>query len=70
MSVAELKRTVDEATPEERKFLVAYAKLKAREGDPEVGKQLADAHKRIEAGSFASLEQLISRDNQLRQAGR
>ncbi len=70
MSVAELKRTVDEATPEERKFLVAYAKLQARESDPEVAKQLAEAHKRIEAGAFVSLDELIARDSQLRQSGR
>lgn len=70
MSVEELKRTVDQATPDERLFLRAYLKLKARENDPEIAKKLADAHRRIEAGHYATLDDLLAMDEQLIREGK
>ncbi len=60
MSGGEIKRTVDAATPDERRFMAAYLKLKGREGDPRLQHELAEAHRRIESGRYATLEELMA----------
>lgn len=54
MSVPELKRIVDRATPEERLFLEHYLARLRREQDPEYAEELARRHRETEAGQKVS----------------
>ncbi len=60
MSVEEIKRTVEGASGDERRFMAAYLKLKTREGDPQIAHELANAQRRIEAGRYATYEDLMA----------
>lgn len=60
MTVDEIKRTVDDATPVERRLMAAYLKLKGREGDPIIARELGEAHRRIDAGHYATSEDLLA----------
>ena len=69
MSVEEIKATVDRATPTERRLMSAYLKIKAQETSGRLAKDLGDAHRRIEAGKSAKLEDVISLHESLKRVG-
>ncbi len=69
MSVEEIKATVDRATPTERRLMSAYLKLKAQEEGGRLARGLGDAHRRIEAGKAAKLEDVIALHESMKRVG-
>lgn len=57
MSVAELKKMVDQTTPEERLFLQAYLDHLARRDDPANAEDLFRRMKEIDSGKKVTLAQ-------------
>ena len=54
MSAVELKRIVDDATPEERLFLEHYLAHLRRAEDPEYAEELGRRHRDMDAGQKVS----------------
>ncbi len=69
MSVEEIKATVDKATPTERRLMSAYLKLKGQQENGKLGQDLADAHRRIDAGKSAKLEDVIALHESMKRVG-
>jgi hypothetical protein len=69
MSVEEIKATVDRATPTERRLMSAYLKLKAREEDGALAKELGDAHRRIDSGKSAGYDDVVALHEALKRVG-
>lgn len=64
MSTAELKRVVDEATPEERLFLMHYLAHLRRVNDPEHARELGKRMKEMDRGKkvrWTEVKQSLSR---------
>lgn len=57
MSVVELKKMVDQTTPEERMFLQAYLDHLARRDDPANAQDLTRRMKEMDAGKKVTLAQ-------------
>jgi len=69
MSVEEIKATVDKATPTERRVMAAYLKLKSQQEGGKLGKELGDAHRRIEAGKSAGLDDVVALHETMKRVG-
>ena len=69
MSVAELKKTAENLTPEERIFLAAYLKHLARVDDPAYQEELSRLNGEIDAGKKFSLSQVVRMHEALKAEG-
>lgn len=58
MTVAELKRGIEQSTPEERVYLGALLKHLARKDDPVYQSELNRLNKEVDAGKKFSLDQV------------
>jgi len=58
MTVAELKRCIEQSTPEERVYLAALLKHLARKDDPAYKSELNRLNKEIDEGKKFSLDQV------------
>ncbi len=59
MSTSEIKRTLDEMTPEERFFAASYLTLLMHRDDPEYQAMLDQRMSRMDAGRKASFDELL-----------
>lgn len=58
MTVDDLRRGIEESTPEQRLFLAAFLKHLTRRDDPEYQKDLARLNQEIDEGKRFTLEQV------------
>ena len=69
MTVDELKRGIEQSTPEQRLFLAAYLKHLARNDDPAYHAELTRLNKEIDEGKKFSLEQVKHLHETLKREG-
>jgi hypothetical protein len=59
MSTAEIKRTLEQMTPDERFFAASYLTVLMHRDDPEYRTMLAERMARMDAGKKVSFEELL-----------
>ena len=70
MSLAEIERAVGRLAPEEQDLLSAYLDLLRKARTPEYRKKLGDAMRRMDAGEFASEDEIRAGHERLAAEGR
>lgn len=70
MSLAEIEQAVGKLTPEEQDELSSYLDLLRRARRPDFRKKLGDAMRRMDAGEFATEEEVRTSHERLLREGR
>ncbi len=69
MSTADIKRTLEELTPDERFFAASYLTVLMHRDDLEYGTLLAERMDRMDAGQKVSLDEALRAHNDLESKG-
>lgn len=69
MSTSEIKRTLEQLTPDERFFAASYLTVLMHQDDPEYRAMIADRLVRMDAGRKVSLEEALRAHAALEEKG-